>query len=114
MAGRFTTAWLAFVLIAALATAAGASGLDLERAKDQGLVGERVDGYVGIVAAQADAPVQALVNSVNAKRRAAYEEIAQKNGTSVDAVAVLAGAKLIERAAKGAWVTDADGVWRKK
>jgi len=114
MLRRFTGAFLAFALIAALGTLASASGLDLERAKDQGLVGERADGYVGIVVAHADAPVQALVNGVNAKRRAAYEEIARKNGTSVDAVAVLAGAKLIERAASGEWVTDADGVWRKK
>jgi len=114
MARSFTKVWLAFALIAALGATAGASGLDLERAKDQGLVGERADGYVGIVVEQADAPVQALVNGVNAKRRAAYEEIARKNGTSVDTVAVLAGQKLIERAASGEWVTDADGVWRKK
>ncbi len=114
MTRRIAAAWLAFVLIAALGTTAKASGIDLERAKDQGLVGEKADGYVGIVVAQTNSLVQALVNQVNAKRRAAYEEIAKKNGTSVDAVARLAGEKLIERAAQGEWVTDADGVWRKK
>lgn len=114
MARRITAAWLALLLIVALGAAAAASGVDLERAKGQGLVGERADGYVGIVVAQTTSGIQALVNQVNAKRRAAYEEIARKNGTSVDAVALLAGAKLVERAAKGEWVTDADGVWRKK
>jgi len=114
MARRVTAAWLAFLLLAALGTTASASGIDLERAKGQGLVGEKADGYVGIVVPQTTSLVQALVNGVNAKRRAAYEEIAKKNATSVDAVALLAGAKLIERAAKGEWVTDADGVWRKK
>jgi uncharacterized protein YdbL (DUF1318 family) len=114
MANRITGALLALLLVAALGTMAGASGVDLDRAKGQGLVGERADGYVGIVVAQTTSGIQALVNQVNAKRRAAYEEIAKKNGTSVDAVAMLAGEKLIERAAKGEWVTDANGVWRKK
>jgi uncharacterized protein YdbL (DUF1318 family) len=114
MARRITAVWLAFVLVAALGSSAAASGLDLDRAKSEGLVGEKADGYVGIVLDHTSAPVQALVNNVNAKRRAAYEEIAKKNGTSVDAVALLAGEKLIERAAKGEWVTDANGVWRKK
>ena len=114
MAQRITAVWLALVLAVALGTTAGASGIDLERAKGQGLVGEKADGYVGIVVAETNSLVQALVNGVNAKRRAAYEEIAKKNGTSVDAVALLAGEKLVERAAKGEWVTDANGVWRKK
>jgi uncharacterized protein YdbL (DUF1318 family) len=114
MARRITAAWLAFALIVALGASAVASGLDLERAKDQGLVGEKADGYVGIVVEQTNSLVQALVNQVNGKRRAAYEEIARKNGTSVDAVAKLAGEKLIARAAKGEWVTDENGVWRRK
>ena len=114
MAMRFTAVWLAFVLVASLALPATASGLDLDRAKSQGLVGEKADGYVGIVVAQSSAPVEALVKNINVKRRAAYEEIAKKNGTSVDAVALLAGAKLIERASSGEWVTDADGFWRQK
>jgi len=114
MAQRSITIWLAFVLVAALALPAAASGLDLEGAKSEGLVGEKVDGYVGIVVANPTAPVIALVKNINAKRAAAYLEIAKKNGTAVDAVAALAGAKLIERAAKGEWVTDDAGTWRKK
>ncbi len=105
---------LALLLSVFLAATAFAADMDLERAKGEGLVGERADGYVGIVAPQADAPVQAMVKQVNQKRRAAYEEIAKKNGTSVDSVAVLAGQKLIERATKGEWVTDAQGNWRQK
>ena len=114
MATRIGTAWLVLLLGVALGATAAASGMDLERAKDQGLVGERADGYVGIVVAQTNSLVQAMVNQVNQKRRTAYEEIARKNGTSVDSVAVLAGEKLIERAPKGAWVTDAEGNWRQK
>ena len=105
---------LVFALVATSALPAHASGINLDRAKGQGLVGEKADGYVAIVAPQSNPLIQALVNNVNAKRRAAYAEIARKNATSVDAVARLAGEKLLARASSGAWVTDADGVWRKK
>jgi hypothetical protein len=114
MARRLALVGLVLALAAAIALPAHASGVKLVRAKGQGLIGERADGYVGIVVTQADAPVQALVNGVNARRRAAYEEIAKKHGTSVDAVANLAGELLIARASSGDWVTDADGVWHKK
>ncbi len=105
---------LAFALVAALTSFATAADLDLDAAKSQGLVGERTDGYVGTVSEPASGPVQAVVDAVNAKRRAVYEEIARKNGTTAEAVAMLAGVKLIERAAVGEWVTNADGTWRRK
>lgn len=116
MAHRIISITLGLLLawVAVLALPAAGSGLDLDAAKSQGLVGEKVDGYVGIVVADPTAPVAALVKNVNTKRRSAYEAIAKKNGTAVDAVAALAGAKLIERAGRGEWVTDADGNWRKK
>jgi len=69
---------------------------------------------VGIVVADPSPEVPALADSVNAQRRAAYVEIARKNGTQVDAVAALAGAKLVERAPPGQWVTHAQGNWRRK
>lgn len=87
---------------------------DLESAKAQGVVGERADGYLGIVVASPTPEVKALADHVNAKRRAAYQEIARKNGTDVDAVAAMAGAKLVERTPRGGWVTDASGNWRRK
>ena len=114
MARSPTAARLTFLLLAALALPAAASGLNLGRLKDQGFVGEKADGYVGIVVAQSSAPIEAVVKSVNFRRRVAYEEIARRNSASVDAVALLAGAKLFARASKGDWVTDADGVWRRK
>ncbi|MGH7291286.1 MAG: YdbL family protein, partial [Myxococcota bacterium] len=112
MASRGFAPLFAVALVAILAVSAlpaAGSGLDLDSAKSQGLIGEKADGYVGIVGAESTAPVAALVKNVNAKRAAAYAEIAKKNGTSVDAVAALAGEKLIEKAGRGAWVTDKDG-----
>lgn len=114
MEARRPRAWLAFLVLVALALPAPAAALDLEAAKAKGLVGEKADGYLGVVAASAPADVRALADSVNAKRRAKYEEIARKNGTPVDAVAALAGEKLVARAPAGQWVTDAGGNWRRK
>jgi hypothetical protein len=105
---------LALSIALAIALPAAGSELDLNSARKQGLVGEKADGYLGIVVAQPSAAVAALAKEVNTKRRDAYEAIARKNGTAVDAVAALAGAKLIERASPGEWVTDAGGNWRKK
>jgi len=114
MTQRRVTRWSAWILALALALPAVAAELDLDTAKTRGLVGERVDGYLGIVVANPSAQVQALADSVNAQRHAAYEAIARKNGTVVDAVAALAGAKLVERTPPGQWVTDAAGNWHRK
>ena len=89
------------------------AALDLDAARQQGLVGEQSDGYVGAGSASPSAEVKALVAEVNGKRRAAYAEIAQKNGTAPEAVAALSGQKLIERAPAGQWVW-ANGSWTKK
>jgi uncharacterized protein YdbL (DUF1318 family) len=111
---RRTLPWLAWLLVLAVAVPALAAGLDLDSAKQQGLVGEQTDGYVGAVAPNPTPEVKALVAEVNAKRRAAYEGIARKNGTAPAAVAALAGQKLIDRAPSGAWIGDGSGHWYQK
>lgn len=55
-----------------------------------------------------------LVEEVNARRREAYARIAEKNGVPLDAVAVLAGKKLIEKTPPGQFVMDANGNWVRK
>jgi uncharacterized protein YdbL (DUF1318 family) len=86
----------------------------LDEAKVAGLVGERIDGYVGLVVAGPPADVQSLVNRINEERQARYAEIAAQRGVPVEAVAQIAGQKLIERAPKGEYVLGADGQWRQK
>jgi uncharacterized protein YdbL (DUF1318 family) len=86
----------------------------LDDAKAAGLVGERIDGYLGVVDSGAPADVKRLVEQINAERQAKYAEIAQKQGAPVQAVAQIAGEKLIERAGGGEYVMGADGQWRRK
>jgi uncharacterized protein len=86
----------------------------LEDAKAAGLVGERIDGYLGLVDSGAPADVKRLIEQINAEREAKYTEIAQKQGVPVKAVAQIAGEKLIGRAGGGEYVKGADGQWRRK
>lgn len=101
------------VILAMVAIVAGpALAGPLDDAKAAGLVGEKADGYVGAVTGAAS--VQALIDEVNAGRRAKYAEIAGKRGAPVDAVAAIAGKKLIERTASGQYVMGSDGRWTQK
>jgi len=97
-------------LFTLLASAAFAMSLDEGRAK--GLVGERLDGYLGTVSSNADA--QALADDINAKRKAAYKKVAAKNGQPISVVEKLAAKKLIEKVKSGQYYMDASGNWKKK
>ena len=80
--------------------------------KASGVVGERADGYVGFVRDEVTVSAKALVDSVNAKRRARYQEIAQANGLALADVEALAGQKAIEKTAPGDWIYVTS--WRQK
>ncbi len=71
-----------------------ASALNLGQAKSQGLVKETASGYLAVVKSSAE--VNALVNKVNAGRKAEYKRIAEKRGTPLSAVEQLAGQKLMK------------------
>ena len=102
------------ILLALCLAALPAAAQSLDQAKAAGQVGERIDGYVGVVDANAPGDVRAMVDQVNAERHARYAEIAAERGTSVQAVAQIAGEKLIERAPRGQYVLGASGQWRQK
>ena len=66
--------------------------LDLQSAKQQGLVRETPGGYLKAVKSSSE--VKALVSSVNAGRKQHYSKISKKTGASLKAVEQQAGAKL--------------------
>jgi hypothetical protein len=104
----------AIVLVVLGLAALPAAAQSLDALKASGVVGEKIDGFVGVVDAGAPGNVRALVDEINAERRARYAEIAQKQGAPIDAVAKIAGQKLIERTPAGQYVMGADGRWRQK
>ncbi|MDR8523603.1 MULTISPECIES: YdbL family protein [Shewanella] len=100
------------VLIASLLLSFNAFAISLQDAKAQGLVGEQINGYLGVVKNSAEA--KAVVSSVNAKRKAHYEKIANKNQISVSDVAKLAAEKAIQATKKGHYIQNRSGNWVKK
>lgn len=108
---RHIARWLMAVLMLCLPLTA--SAIDLQEAKAQGLVGESITGYLGVVK---EAPgVAALVNDINRKRKASYQEIAERNGTTLNAVEQLAAKKAIEKTPPGQLVQlSPGGAWVKK
>ena len=98
----------------ALLLAGPAMADPLGDAKQAGLLGERMDGYLGAVKPGAPGNVVSLMNEINAKRKAEYARIAAKNGQTVEVVEKLIAAKLYEKAASGEYVMNASGQWVKR
>lgn len=86
--------------------------IDLQSAKDQGVVGETPSGYLAAVKSPSP-EVSALIESINSKRKIKYQEIATRNNTSLQSVEQLAGKKAIEKSAPGSYVK-AGGSWQQK
>jgi len=84
----------------------------LEQAKQQGLVGEQANGYLGVVVVSSE--VNNLVVSVNKKRKDIYLKLARKNKLSMKQVTALAGDKAIHKTQKGHLIQDLSGEWVKK
>ena len=110
-------------LIAVFALAISGAGLvapaqagdpQIETAKQQGVVGERIDGFLGIVDGGADPSLIRTVQDINNKRRAAYDKLAQQTGTTMEQVARVTGEKLVASAASGEFVMDDSGAWTRK
>ncbi len=96
-----------------MAPAAFAGDPVIEAALEAGTIGERADGYLGVVGS-ADAETIRKVQDINNRRRAAYEEKAAETGTTVEQVALVTGEKLIARAREtvGKVYMDESGEWQ--
>jgi uncharacterized protein len=92
-------------------TAAAASAF-VERAKNECVVGEQADGYLGFVpGATVSAALRREVRDINQRRKAIYADLAHKNGVSINVTAALTAEKLIRRATSGQCVRDQNGNW---
>jgi uncharacterized protein len=98
------------LLVSTIAFSAWA--ISLNDAKQQGLVGEMPNGYLGVVVESAE--VQSLVDSVNEKRRNIYLNLARKNKITMEQVTALAGVKALEKTQPGHLIKTSDGKWVKK
>ena len=80
-------------------------------ARAAGQVGEKMDGYLGIVGAETP-ELRRIVNDINIKRRAVYAERAQANNATLEEYALTAGCQAILATSPGEKYQAPDGTWQ--
>lgn len=80
-------------------------------ARAAGQVGEKLDGYLGIVGVETP-ELRRLINDINIKRKAVYTERAQANSSTVEQYAFTAGCQAIARTTVGEKYQAPDGSWQ--
>lgn len=79
-------------------------------ARSSGQVGEKMDGYLGIVGAGTPA-LRAMVDDLNIKRKAVYAQKAQAQHATVEEYAFTSGCLLISQTVAGEKYQGPDGTW---
>jgi uncharacterized protein YdbL (DUF1318 family) len=100
-----------FALLLAAPAAAQTPAVDAARAS--GTVGERYDGYLGVVGVASGA-VRSQVATINIQRRSLYSNLAARKGVSPQDVGITAGCQLLARVSVGEAYMWADGAWRRR
>lgn len=84
-----------------------------QAARSSGQVGEKMDGYLGIVGAETPA-LRAMVDDLNNRRRAAYAEEAQAQNATLIEMAFTGGCRAIRRTVAGEMYEAPDGSWQRR
>jgi uncharacterized protein YdbL (DUF1318 family) len=79
-------------------------------ARAAGQVGEKMDGYLGVIGGGAE--LRAMVDDLNIKRRAIYSQKAQSQHATVEEYAFTSGCLLIAQTAPGEKYQAPDGSWQ--
>ncbi|WP_374405867.1 YdbL family protein [Pelagerythrobacter sp.] len=82
-----------------------------EQARAAGTVGEKMDGYLGIVGG-GSAELRRMVNDINIKRRAIYAQKAQAANATLEEYALTAGCIAISKTSPGEKYQAPDGSWQ--
>jgi len=82
-----------------------------QAARSSGKVGEKMDGYLGIVGAS-DPALQKLVDDINIRRRAVYADRAASEGATLEEYAFTAGCLAIVRTVPGEMYQAPNGSWQ--
>ena len=102
---------LALAMLAAPASAQRDPAYAAARAN--GEVGEKMDGYLGIVATATPA-LRRMVDDINIRRRAVYAERAQANNATLEEYAFTSGCLAISATTPGEYYQAPDGSWQRR
>ena len=103
---------IAILFLALLAQ--GAWAIDINSAKEQGLVGEANTGLLAAVKKPPSAEVAALIRDVNARRKARFEQAARRTDATPEQVRARFYQLAVKKTRPGHYYQDARGAWRKK
>ena len=103
----------ALIVVGAPAAAQRSAGAAVAEAKANGLVGERYDGYVGIVA-DAGPMLRHQVQSINILRRSLYSRFAIARSVTPADVGITAGCQLLATVGVGERYFAPDNDWHQR
>ena len=82
-------------------------------ARRAGLIGERFDGYIGVVNPAAPANIRRQVSAINIRRRSLYSNLAARRGVSPEEVGITTACSLLRRIRVGEYYMLNQGGWRR-
>jgi len=104
---------IAAAVTLAVAPAAAEAPASLAAAVQAGQVGERYDGYMGIVVAELPPQVRRQVSAINLQRRSLYYQLAATRHVNAQVVGIATGCQLISHLSAGQAYMLGDGSWRR-
>ena len=106
---------LAIALFASsLLASSPADARPIDDYRAQGVIAERFDGYVELRAGNAPADARQLVDEVNGKRRALYEQRAKEQGVSAAEVGKVYAPQIMKDAPGGTFFKQPNGSYSQK
>ena len=110
----FAKAFVGGLVLAGLALSAPALAQRdpaYQAARAAGQIGEKMDGYLGVVGSQ-PAAIESLASDINIRRRENYAQKAQEQGATLQEYAITQGCILIVRTQPGEKYQAPDGSWQ--
>ena len=105
---------ISLALLACLAVPAMAQEAPaIAQARAAGAVGERFDGYLGVVGSVPES-IRRQAGAINIKRRSLYSGLAARKGVSTEEVGLTAACSLLRRVKAGEVYFLAEGGWRRR
>ncbi len=103
----------ALVALAVPAIAFAQDPATILAARHSGQIGERYDGYLGVVSSSISADLRRQVGAVNIRRRALYSDLAARKGVSPEEVGITAACNLFRHIGVGEYYLPGEGGWRR-
>jgi len=103
----------AAVGMTAVAVPSSAQTPAVDAARQAGQIGERYDGYMGIVGSPS-AVLRSQVSAINIRRRALYSNLGASRRVAPNEVGIAAACQLLARVQAGQAYMLADGQWRRR